>query len=377
MAAVKERTERDVVLSNLKEMISERIHNYIPEEYKYADIKFMDIMKNNGEELPALVINPEGINVSPTIYLDPFIDAYSANIPDEEILGKIGQLFAENIGQGESFADRVIRSLDEGDKGFDLIKDSVIMRVINTEMNSGALKDMPHRNVEDLSLIYSVLLRRDYDDALGTVKINNQMMETWGVTEDELYKTAVENTPRLLPTSIRPMQEVLGDLIATGVSEGGESPLIDMYIITNEEKTNGAAVPFCDKASIDGLCDRLGKGLILLPSSIHELIALPDNNAEGIGDLAELIQHVNETQVASMEVLGSEPYHYDKETGFMLAERFEKLQEERQLEKVANKAAEINSIGKQAAETKPAEEIKPDDEEVVSQAVFSYTPGLA
>ena len=103
MAAVKERTERDVVLSNLKDMISERIHNYIPEEYKYADIKFMDIMKNNGEELPALVINPEGINVSPTIYLDPFIDAYSANIPDEEILGKIGQLFAEKYKAGGAF----------------------------------------------------------------------------------------------------------------------------------------------------------------------------------------------------------------------------------------------------------------------------------
>ena len=54
----------------------------------------------------------------------------------------------------------------------------------------------------------------------------------------------------------------------------------------------------------------------------HQLHS-PDNNAEGIGDLAELIQHVNETQVASMEVLGSEPYHYDKETGFMLAERFD------------------------------------------------------
>jgi predicted nucleotide-binding protein (sugar kinase/HSP70/actin superfamily) len=117
-----------------------------------------------------------------------------------------------------------------------------------------------------------------------------------------------------------------------------------LYIITNEQKVNGAAVPFYDKASMDALCDKMGGSMFLIPSSIHEMIALPAGESNQINDpvraIAEMIVEVNKTEVSDAEILGTKPYHYDKETGFMLAERFEKLNMEMTKEKTMERSME-------------------------------------
>ena len=117
-----------------------------------------------------------------------------------------------------------------------------------------------------------------------------------------------------------------------------------LYIITNEQKVNGAAVPFYDKASMDALCDKMGGSMFLIPSSIHEMIAMPAGESNQINDpvraIAEMIVEVNKTEVSDVEILGTKPYHYDKETGFMLAERFEKLNMEMTKEKTMERSME-------------------------------------
>lgn len=52
----------------------------------------------------------------------------------------------------------------------------------------------------------------------------------------------------------------------------------------------------------------------ILPSSIHELLAVPVSTAE-IEELRQMVKEVNDNEVAPEEILGYEVYRYNRETG--------------------------------------------------------------
>ena len=320
---VKNKIGKEKALSVLKDVIEQKLKGYLPDEYKDAKISFSEVTKNNDEKKTALLIQLPDEKVTPTIYLDSFVDMYEDPLTSEdEILSTISDVYVKNVKTGDSFGDKLI---DRISKGFESVKDIIVMQVVNTKMNETSLKDTPHREVEDLSIIYKLYLDRGIEESIGTVRISDQMMEQWGVTEQELYDVALKNTKELLPTKILPMSTVLS--VVFGSEEeipGGGS---DLYVITNERKVNGAASVFCDKEAMDELSDKFNGSMYLIPSSIHEFIALSAEGDHGMdgrtAEIASMIKEVNETTVSPEEILGTEPYHYDKENGFELATKYE------------------------------------------------------
>ena len=319
---VKNKIGKEKVLSVLKDVIEQKLKGYLPDEYKDAKISFSEVTKNNDEKKTALLIQLPDEKVTPSIYLDSFVDMYEDSLTSEdEILSTISDAYVKNVGGGRSFEKGII---DRISGGFDGVKDMIIMSVVNTKMNAEVLKDTPHRDVEDLSIIYKLYLERTDDRSMGTIKINDQLMNQWGVTEQDLYDAAVKNTKELLPTKIESIRSVLEGVM------GPDADIymgVDMYVISNERKTYGATALFCDRETIDSLCDKLSGSMMLIPSSIHEFIALPAGEKGGIShsvrDIADLIKEVNASTVPPEEILGTEPYHYDKENGFELAEKYE------------------------------------------------------
>ena len=221
--------------------------------------------------------------------------------------------------------------------------------------NETSMKDIPHREVEDLSLTYGLYFDQADNESIATVRVSDQMLEQWGVTEQELYDAAVKNTKELLPTKVESMQSVLSGLIGSSadVFDSG----LDMYVITNEKKVNGAASVFCDTEALDGLCDKLGGSMYLIPSSIHEFIALPEGKDGGLSgkaaEFASMIKEVNATTLIPEEILGTEPYHYDKENGFEFAERYEQRLKELSDEKEAEVGNMRFTISKADIDGKP------------------------
>lgn len=315
-------TRKETTLSNLKNMIEANLKDYLPDAYKNAKISFTEMIKNNDEKKAALVIQREGERVTPTIYLDSFVDMYDdPMVSKSEILSTISDIYVKNVNGGGELGDSFIyRILD----GFESVKDIIIMQVINTKMNEENLKDIPHREIEDLSLTYRLYLDPGADGGIATVRISNQMMEQWGVTEQDLYDAAIKNTKELLPTKVESMQSILSEIMGSIIDVCG----IDMYVITNEKKTNGATSVFCDTEALDELCDKLGGSIYLIPSSIHEFIVLPEEKDGGMSgraaEFAHMIKEVNATTLTPEEILGTEPYHYDKKNGFEFAKMYEK-----------------------------------------------------
>ncbi|MCF0127103.1 MAG: hypothetical protein HUJ70_00965 [Pseudobutyrivibrio sp.] len=82
-----------------------------------------------------------------------------------------------------------------------------------------------------------------------------------------------------------------------------------MFIITNEARIQGAATMFYEDA-LSGLADQMGTDLYILPSSVHELIAVSTDMGTP-ENLAEMVKEVNGTQVALEEQLSDHVYKYD------------------------------------------------------------------
>ena len=112
---------------------------------------------------------------------------------------------------------------------------------------------------------------------------------------------------------MRPLASVIAEKI--GIPEESLGERSPMYVFSNHTGVNGAAVMLYG-SYFDELAERLDSDLYVLPSSIHEVIAVPADCDE-----AELLKNavveVNATAVSAEEVLSESVYRYNRESGVL------------------------------------------------------------
>jgi hypothetical protein len=67
--------------------------------------------------------------------------------------------------------------------------------------------------------------------------------------------------------------------------------------------------------------ERLGSDIYILPSSVHELILVPEDQTMDPVQLKALIAEVNDTQVAGEEILSYSLYEYRRDPGVVSGHR--------------------------------------------------------
>ena len=179
---------------------------------------------------------------------------------------------------------------------------------VNAERNAERLKNIPHRCVEDLAVIYRASVDMG-GSSTGSYVISNEIMKSAGLNAEELEKAANKNTAKA-GFEIKTMAEIMAEM--TGhkmVPDDGPQ----MYVMTNKSRVNGASILlYADQLA--AVAEKLHEDFYILPSSIHELLAVPVSSAD-CDELASMVRTVNETQVSPDEVLGYMVYRYDSKTG--------------------------------------------------------------
>ena len=196
---------------------------------------------------------------------------------------------------------------------------NIVFQLINSEQNKDMLKNLPHREFYDLSIIYRWIV--DINDTnVASAIVNNVLADKIGMSEEQLFQAAMNNTKNILPPEMQSMKKILGDnLLARGIPEeevnniinGGQPEMPEMWIITNNKGINGAASILYDEI-LQQAAERMNDDLYLLPASIHDCIAMP---ARGIdpNSLSEMVYSVNVTEVDVGERLSNNVYYYDKD----------------------------------------------------------------
>lgn len=293
-----------------KEVVKEKFSDYMPDEYKDRELMIQSVDKVN-ETLDGLTLRDttSALSISPTIYIN---DMYTHYLKVED-LDIVFTAAADRMMHGMKMAPDEAQKID-----YETAKDNIVFQLINTEQNKEMLKGMPHREFQDLSVIYRWIVSSDHDGVHSAV-IHNPLAERIGMSEEELFKVAAENTRRILPPVIKDMNSIMREMfIKDGMPEEiaemmiGEIPSESMmYVITNEKGINGAAsMMYEDK--LHELAVKLDSDLYIMPSSVHEVIAVSSD----IGDpyeLAAMVSEVNMSNVELSERLSNQVYHYDKD----------------------------------------------------------------
>ena len=87
-----------------------------------------------------------------------------------------------------------------------------------------------------------------------------------------------------------------------------------MKVLSNTRRIYGA-VCILYPGVLESLASKEGHDLYILPSSVHEVILLPDIGVPSAEELRKIIKEVNDTQVAPEEVLSYSLYRYRRMDG--------------------------------------------------------------
>lgn len=289
-----------------KGVMKEKILDYLPEEYKGGSVQIGVVNKVN-QTLDAMSVFPKGgSNISPNIYLQNIYEDYKNHQDVERSL-----MDAARIVEVAMKEDKVKRI----DVEKEFTPDKVFMDLINAEQNKELLQRVPHREFQDLVVIYRVLVDRSEDGIMSSI-VTDAMAETMGLTEEQLFHHAVENTREFFPPKIMRMEEVIMEMMdrdfaeAMGLCEERD-PRDTLWVLTNESGVNGAVCMLYED-NLQKIANRVGTDMYILPSSKHEtiLVSVEMGDAQS---LADMVNEINMSQVELCDRLSNNVYHYDKD----------------------------------------------------------------
>lgn len=292
-----------------KEVVKEKFLDYMPQEYQNRKIVIQPVTKIN-RTLDSISLPEEGITVgiAPNMYVNDMYQHYLKTENLQEVLETAAARMAEAV---KACPDMPLVDAEQ-------MKENVIFQLVNTMQNKELLKNVPHREFQDLSIIYRLVVRAEKDKLVSGV-INNVLAKKAGLTEEQLFHKAVENTKRITPPQIRSMNEVIREaFIMDGMPETlaeqlfGEMEMDSpLWVISNEQGINGAACMLYED-NLHKLAEELEDNLYILPSSVHEVLAVPASMGEP-QELAEPVNEVNMSEVKPEDRLSNQVYHYDKD----------------------------------------------------------------
>lgn len=259
--------------------------------------------KNNSVCRTGLMITKQGINVSPTIYLEEYFQQYEHGMDVETVVREVIELY-EKIRFQKPWKEQKL-------SGYEDVKDKIVYRLISRTSNQELLKNVPYVPYLDLAVVFYVLLEATKYGTV-TMLIKKEHMEKWEVTQEDLYLMAGKNTPCLLPYEFQTMGEVLDEMNVITLAE----PEDMLYVLSNRIRSFGAAA-ILYPGRLDQIGRFLGENYYVLPSSVHEMIMIPESRAADRAYLKEMVTEINRTQVEAEEVLSNHVYYYDREEGIL------------------------------------------------------------
>ena len=292
------------------ETIIQHIREYLPDELMDAEIIYQKMDKINCQRdcITFHKSSEEKRILYPNLYLSSFYEKHKEGWFIKSILQSMGEELHKAVREMEAIGEKF---------QLEKLRDNVFCKMINTVQNEELLKKMPHRNFHDLSIVYAWYMG-EQNNAMISAPINHELAQSQGLSEEELFRLAKENTRRLFPTYIRPMNAVIDELMGGMAAKGTElfefepDEEFPMYVVSNSKRCFGAtAVLYEDGMQM--LADRLDDNLYLIPSSIHEWIVVPESFTN-LENLSEIVHEVNFSEVDEEERLSNEVYHYDKRT---------------------------------------------------------------
>ena len=194
--------------------VERNVGHYLPPQFQEAKLRLQTNRKVNLGDMVGLTLTMPGSNIGPVIYLND----YYRSVADGTMT--MGSALEHIAGQGAASLDNLrlnpIGTSDFQDLGsWKAVKDKVHLSAIGLTRNEKLLETVPHREMGDIACTYRIYLAGP-GGADGSILITNSIMDTFGINEQQLFDTAVENTLKNDKPTLNRMSDVFGSFTMTG-----------------------------------------------------------------------------------------------------------------------------------------------------------------
>ena len=252
-----------------------------------------DVVKN-GVVLKGIMVQPEentGICISPIIYMDTVEELENRGLKEDEIISYLIKLYEDN----KKFEFNV-DTLNDGN----FVLKNIFVGLQKTSSENIVKKETEFDEIE--SYMYINLIKNGQDSA--TTKVTAELIENAGISEDEAWIAAKENT--YADTIIVSLLKVM--CLNVNMSYFEEMEDMPIYILTNKSKIKGASA-ILNRKVLKELADKYCTDkIIAMPSSIHEFLVIPYKEQYDIDKLSEMVKEVNLIEVNPIEQLADKAY---------------------------------------------------------------------
>lgn len=288
-------------MSTLKEFtnnLADCINHRMQESGVHATVQV--VRKNNGIEKIGIVIMEKDKNVSAVVETAGFQLEYERGITMDEVADHVYSITKEHRMENIDLSKVT---------DYEKVKPRLALKLINRKTNEELLKNMPYMNVcDDLACICYIALE---EPAGGRIMVHYGLLKNWNVTVTDLMRTAMENTELMYPADVFPLEKIIEE---RGIPIEEDAYGKSIYVVTHEGRVYGAVAALY-KGVLNQLAEKLGSDLIIIPSSVHEVLVLPKDESYRSAEIwNRMVREVNETQLEGEEVLSDHIYLYCKET---------------------------------------------------------------
>ena len=184
---------------------------------------------------------------------------------------------------------------------FDEAKPRLFIRVCNYERNAEYLATVPHVQMLDLAITFHLLLFRN-NESEESITVTDSLVYGWEVGLDTLLREAKVSAERLYPATLANLSEVFGIK--------SEQPS-NVMVLSNQYNVYGAAA-LLYRDTFDKLNSHFKEGCYLIPSSVHEIIAIDSRNVNA-STLIEILRANNNDRnlIREEDVLSDTLYFLD------------------------------------------------------------------
>lgn len=303
-------------LKTFTEGVAEQIKEYLPPEYADMECQVIEQQKNNGVCQTGITFHIAEKRAAPTIYMEPYYQRICHGESRRDVMESIAEKITESRDIQNAFEKIEL-------KDYSAFRPCLRAVLVNTRANWKMLTEMPHMEVEDLSVVFRAELSKPaHENGNWGLNVTNILMKRWGVGSEQLLEDAYRNMQKTnLPT-------LLDTRAAWGGTREGRAagnllnqperverdPYTMLYVLSNESGMYGAASLVCPGV-MEKVCRLFPEGFYILPSSIHETLIVPKNANLPPRDLGRMVREVNRWEVSREDVLSDRVYEYDREKG--------------------------------------------------------------
>lgn len=238
------------------------------------------------------IIIPTGQDISPIIYTDEILEkAERTGMSLEEVVEEVLDTFEKN--KDVSFGiDKILEPawmLEHLVVGFQKESEENLIK-----------KDSGFMGIE----MYLYICGNRKAKETFTVKVTEELLQYAGVTEKEAWDAALQHTCE--DTEVESMWELMGRI--TGEDMWVKEDQLHIYIISNKSHMHGAS-SILNRKKLESLARIYGVDqLIVLPSSIHEMLVMPYSDEMDMRYMNQLVKEVNAEEVNAEERLTNQAY---------------------------------------------------------------------